>query len=591
MTRPRRQPRPPRPLRPDGERGSILLVLAFIVFSGLILSVVLQGAVFQLDLGTTLVQRDNALQAATAGVQAVLAEVRGSTSTPSGTHGVVGKLPCGTTTGTVPGGRPQGSYSVTLEYQLDSTTGGASETTRCLGDGVPADYNLSDVVITSVGTAGSARRAVQSTYNFLTTYKPIPGGQILSYDNLDCLYADIPSTNPGTGSYALEVTTNCPTTAPAQETFSYNANWTLQVIVGGTAWCVTNPYPSGNVPSGGGGAAATLEPCSATTGAAPIYQEWGINDSAPLQGVTSGGGAGNTCLTNPIPSGTKSSPAQQVTVEGCNGGFSQTQTWQMDATVGAGDAAPSAGNFFGPTDQLVNFQQFGRCLDVNGQSVANNSLIVYPCKQFPDPSVQPIWNQRWCWQPLPQAASPSSQASAGILYTPNPTNGSYNNTAQPCAPNGFSSSSTDQWPGTGSTNVVPECVVPEGYSPNNGGSTWVGKPFAMPCNLSDWPPTSTADLQKLESEDMVWLQWGASAPSNLSYSYSAYPGNDAGYANGDYSGDCLTAGPLGTATGGDQYSFAAMTACDGAWTEKWNTPPSYGVTPVSDTHEPVLSGG
>ncbi|MDA8060957.1 MAG: hypothetical protein M0T80_00760 [Actinomycetota bacterium] len=571
--------------RGDDERGSMLIVLAFILFSSLILAVVVQTAFFQLGVGTTLVKRDNALQAATAGAQAVLAEIRGATTTADGTDGVVSELPCGTTSGTTPASGGSGTYSATVVYDLVSTTGGAGETTSCLSGGLPSGYNLSTATITSTGTADAAVRDLRSTYHFQTTFTPIPGGKVMSYDGNDCLYADIPSTNTGSGPYELEATTNCPSPPPAQESFVYNANWTLEVVVGGTAFCVQNPYQSGN--SSGGSEAALLEPCSTVTGAAPNYQEWGINDSAPLQGVASGGTAGNTCLTNPIASGTTSSPPLEVTVQGCTGSFSQAQTWQPEASVGAGDAAPTSGQFFGPTDQLVNFQQFGRCLDVNGQSIYNNDLIVYPCKQFPDPAAQPIWNQRWCWEPLPQASTADTDASVGILYTPNPTNGSYNNSAQPCAPSSFTSASTDQWPGSGSTTVVPECVVPEGVSENTGG--YFSEPFVEPCNISDWPPTSAADLSALEAKDMVWVQSGASAPSNLTYTYSAYPGNDAGYANADDSGECLTAGALGTASGGDQYSFANMDPCNGAWTEKWNTPPSFAIQPVSDTYEPVLA--
>jgi hypothetical protein len=31
----------------------------------------------------------------------------------------------------------------------------------------------------------------------------------------------------------------------------------------------------------------------------------------------------------------------------------------------------------------VNYQQFGRCLDVTGQNVSATHLIAYPCKQNP----------------------------------------------------------------------------------------------------------------------------------------------------------------------------------------------------------------
>jgi hypothetical protein len=47
-----------------------------------------------------------------------------------------------------------------------------------------------------------------------------------------------------------------------------------------------------------------------------------------------------------------------------------------------------------PTFQLVNYAEFGRCLDVTGQQPANGYLIDYPCKQAPKTSFL-SWNQKW----------------------------------------------------------------------------------------------------------------------------------------------------------------------------------------------------
>lgn len=568
---------------PHDDHGSIILVLIFILFASMILALVAQGAVFQLGLGSSLVRRDNALQAATAGVQTVVAEIRGATTTPSGSTGVLTSLPCTAATGTTPGSDGGATYTASATYVLLSTTGKPSETTNCLSGGLPAGYILDTATISSSGAAGPVTRAVKATYTFTTSYTPIPGGQILSYDNHDCLQAVADG-----GHYDLEVTTDCTTPAPADQTFMYNANWTLEMQLGGSAWCLQNPWETGKSVDGNA-PAAQLYPCTTTTGAAPADQEWGINNSAPIQGVSATathpvGQADNYCLDNPIPSGTTTPHlTEPVTVQWCSGGFNQAQTWQMSQTVGAGDAAPAAGNFFGPTNQLVNFQQFGRCLDVNGQSVSNNDLIVYPCKQFPDPNQEPIWNQRWCFYPVPGATPPSSNASVGILYTPNPV---YDNgSEQTCAPSGFSSSKTDSYTGNNNDRVTPYCLVPEGYSENTNGS-WVSEPFVEPCNLRNWPPTSS-NVAGLEQKDMLWNEWNSSAPSSYSYAYSVYSGDNAGLPTNDDHGLCLTAGALGTASGGDQYSFAQMTACNGAWTEKWNTPPSYGVLPLTDQYEPV----
>ncbi len=57
----------------------------------------------------------------------------------------------------------------------------------------------------------------------------------------------------------------------------------------------------------------------------------------------------------------------------CNGS-SATQSWIPSPAVGPGGAqAP----------QLVNFEEFGRCLDITDQNTGTDHLIDYPCKQNP----------------------------------------------------------------------------------------------------------------------------------------------------------------------------------------------------------------
>ena len=75
--------------------------------------------------------------------------------------------------------------------------------------------------------------------------------------------------------------------------------------------------------------------------------------------------------------------------QSCSSGGFDTETWNPDPQVGAGDAGPA-------TQGLVNYSEFGRCLDVTGQNVAATNLIDYPCKQAPDPTYI-AWNQRWVY--------------------------------------------------------------------------------------------------------------------------------------------------------------------------------------------------
>ena len=71
----------------------------------------------------------------------------------------------------------------------------------------------------------------------------------------------------------------------------------------------------------------------------------------------------------------------------CNGGKDNVQNWTLDPSVGAGAAGSATG-------ELVNFSQFGRCLDVTNFVVTSPSMIAYPCKQAPNPT-NVAWNQRW----------------------------------------------------------------------------------------------------------------------------------------------------------------------------------------------------
>ncbi len=63
------------------------------------------------------------------------------------------------------------------------------------------------------------------------------------------------------------------------------------------------------------------------------------------------------------------------------------------------------------TQSLVNYSEFGRCLDVTGQNVNATWLIDYPCKQAPDPS-NIAWNQRWTYTTSATATTRSPRRPA-----------------------------------------------------------------------------------------------------------------------------------------------------------------------------------
>ena len=87
---------------------------------------------------------------------------------------------------------------------------------------------------------------------------------------------------------------------------------------------------------------------------------------------------------------------------GCNQGYNNKQTFQPDAATGAGAAGIGVTVPGKPVGQLVNFEQFGRCVDVTEKNAAYAYLIAWPCKQAPD-KANLDWNQTW---ELPPASSP-----------------------------------------------------------------------------------------------------------------------------------------------------------------------------------------
>ncbi len=73
------------------------------------------------------------------------------------------------------------------------------------------------------------------------------------------------------------------------------------------------------------------------------------------------------------------------------------QTFSPDATVGGGQAASAIGRSIG---QLVNYAQFGRCLDATGGDPNASHMIAWVCKQNPNAG-QVMWNQRYDLPDLP----------------------------------------------------------------------------------------------------------------------------------------------------------------------------------------------
>lgn len=144
------------------------------------------------------------------------------------------------------------------------------------------------------------------------------------------------------------------------------------------------------------------------------------------------------------------------------------QEWTPSSTVGAGAAGDVTG-------QLVNFGEYGRCLDVTNQDVGWPYLIDFPCKA--DPTHPVLWNQRFTYDD-----------DTGRIVTPAPTGDHCLRTASvpggvvlavPCS----LSDPAQQWTKHGATGMrLTAYTVVDG----NGRCLSLGPPGAVSGGLAQW---------------------------------------------------------------------------------------------------------
>jgi hypothetical protein len=384
--------------RADDDRGSMAMLL-LVMMIGMLVGALLVPMVITQDRATKFsTSRVHALDAAQSGIDNVLGQIRGAVDssgvgTPSG-------LPCGPITGPV-NAAGQAAYSVSIAYYTKdpiaypSTPKMICSATYGTYDTASGAFTPSFALLASTGTDGAAvngtttGRTLTSTYVFKTSNTNIGGGVIRLYPadgSTQQLCLDAGSATPSVGATTNTVTLqSCSTTSPplAQQVFVYRKDLTIQLLSSITSTnanglCLdTNGTPTANTN-------VTLTKCEAL--GSPVYtHQWSFNDNGLYQTSTSSsattGNLGTQCLTS-----NAQSIGQLITLQDCNGTTSSpTQAWIPVPSVGAGQAT---------LPQWVDYQEFGRCLDVTGQNVNADHLIAYPCKQNPYPS-SVTWNQKF----------------------------------------------------------------------------------------------------------------------------------------------------------------------------------------------------
>jgi len=565
--------------RSRDERGSIVMVLTIIVTLSILVVMVAAIAISQQNVSQKTVMRNDALEAAEAGLDAAVGEIRAAND-GSG-NGVVQELPCtggSNTDGFVLTGYLDSTsstkYTATVTYYTDSAIptlaniGHTAETILCYPYATPSypEAVPSYATITSVGQDPSTSpvtppsRTINEIYSFTSDNENVPGGVITDFngsvDDL-CLSASSSDTDVTPAAGGKLYVDTCLTAGDEDQTWEYSANFTL--ILSSTIPTTSDPT-STELCIQGSQANDTLQlaACLSSSSSNFYLQQWGINDSGMYQAVSSSGApaSGNLCINEE-----SNSSGSQLDLATCSGGFTDEQTWAPTPQVGAGDAGS-------PTQQFVNYEQFGNCIDVTNQNVGTSYLIDYMCKQFPDGAswtaqsgvnpYDPTWNQRFAQTDVTYAGN--SQTYVELQTNNQPAN---NPNTLYCL-----------WsPDTGSTWQSQYGSDGTG-DPSGNNPAWV---TVQPCpTLQSGNTVPTGSTGSYANTGFLWTV-------NSSTTYNVT----------DYYDDCLDADTddFQQPAGGSTFATVTVASCSGDdANEEWNAPPSTQEAQESHLYEPGLSG-
>jgi hypothetical protein len=357
---------------------AVLLTLVGTSLTGLLLPIVLG----QLQATRTAADRIYALQAAEAGIQVALGEIRAAVD-GSGA-GIAARLPCDSLEGTV-SATGTARYQVSIDYYRTDPRGKTSAALAAdrLDCGELTSETPAFARLIATGEANAAvDRAVQATYTFHTASRNIPGGTLAANTPTGVLCLDAGSATPAPGaSVLLQVCDD----ALAQQRFAYSRDLTLSLLSS-----KSGAYPGGLCLDAGPipvstGTAVKLEKC-AGQGPGMAQQEWGFDGQSSFRGSTDGRNTDGLCFAAPNVIGgllvLRPSPSACL-------------VFGPDPGIGAGRAGEQLSPDAWPgVRQLVNYHQFSRCLDVPNGDTSSLHLIAWPCKQAPDPNLI-SWNEKW----------------------------------------------------------------------------------------------------------------------------------------------------------------------------------------------------
>jgi hypothetical protein len=566
----------------DREGGVAMLLALFVIATLVTISITVAGVTLSQIKPTQLDRKAVSTEdAAEGGFDAALNRIRtaytGTTTNSAGNivpNGDYSKLPCSvsgyvnsSTAGVV-------QYQVTLNYYTFDPTQVAGQTPlTCTTPGGTASVPAY-VQMVSRGSAadvpgtrtGSSNRVVQTVYALSTTNQNIAGGQIPFVANqTECLAVYDTAGKILTGD-PINVAT-CSTTS-SQQKWSYTANLQLETVAtDGSLQCMQGVDSSGN-PTTASASKVVLAPCSANSlppasPYTPPSQVFSYNDGGQFQiSNSTDTGLGSACLnlyTTTLGTDAALNLGDYVDLSDCGSQFVPT------ASVGAGAAGTSLRPF-----QLVNYLNFGRCIDDTNQQVAATWMIGYPCKQDPL-ATNLTWNQKYYVGTSGGTGGTGATASYGGSSGGNTVIASGSTGCQisdtvACQfvsfPNGAGGASTQYYCLEAGSTANPSAPV--------NGTLVSLQPCSTGDNYQQW--TYTKALVAGYANQYQIRPYGAST-SNLCLSMtigSTPPG--VTYSNGG-------GAPI------PAYGYISLQTCTGTGWQKWNAPPNPQSNGLKNTYE------
>ena len=385
---------------------SALIFMMLLASLSLILASVLMAQVVPAQLAS---KSTRTVYAAESGMQAALGILRSATAAPDITGAIFGdkaKLPC-TKAGTVDGDPNGARYSITMAYYLEDPaakpdTWKAGNKLACVpGAGVAIQPKFALIISQGLDapvahqSVSFGNRSLSAVYEFPLTNVNVAGGYIYAYGSAVCLQAQ------GTTAGSLIRYQAAPAcTDPDTQNWVYDTSYQIKLasslVVGAIPMCITGPGTSG------ANEKATLQICRGLSDPARWNQLWSYEGGEHWKGENTPISDYSTiCLysgqTGGTPdgglSGTPAVPTYLWTGPHCSG------------TAGWGSFTPSPAVGAGPagfaTTQIVNYKEFGRCLDVTDENINRGFMIAYPCKQDPSNTDKLKWNHKWYYQEPP----------------------------------------------------------------------------------------------------------------------------------------------------------------------------------------------